>query len=106
MKTPPMVIMLRILGGLVILAGLIYGVSALVNSSYLADPDLERQYPTLFAKYTEARQYDATLSILAFGWAILVFGFAALLAKVAEIASYMRLSSERNRTDTQARPPI
>jgi len=99
--------MLGILGGVLILAGVVYGISALLNTGYLADdPNLEERYPTLFAKYTEARQYDATLSALAFGWAILVFGFAALLAKVAQIAHYLRLLPKGNQAPVNTEKPI
>jgi hypothetical protein len=106
MKTPSMVVLLRILGCFIVLAGVVYGISALLNTSYLADPELEEKYPTLFAKYTAAQGYDAMLSALAFGWSILVFGFAALLAKVAEVAHYIRLLSEGSRADAQASPAI
>jgi len=88
-----MVIVLRILGMIVFIAALAYGIAALMNVSYLADPELESKYPTLLAQYTASRDYDAALSMLAFVSSGLIFGFASMLAKVWQIEDHLRSRS-------------
>jgi hypothetical protein len=90
MKTPPIVIVLRILGGLTLLAGIIYGIGAVSYSVDLAQPNFAQEYALIFDKWTAARQYDATVSVFAFGSSVLVFALASMLVKIWQIEYHLR----------------
>jgi hypothetical protein len=84
MKTPLIVNVLKVVGGLGVFVGLVYGAGALRNTIDMADPSFLDKYRDIAAQYTAERDHDTMVSICAFGSSILIFGFASSVGSMAD----------------------
>ncbi len=90
MKTPGLVVILKVFGSILIVVALVYAAGFGLNQMWLADSDLETKYPSLVIKYTSASHVDAAVCGIALAVSLFSFAFASLLTCLWQIEYYLR----------------